>query len=52
MDQLDISRITAGKYLNELAKHGFVSKQKVGRTNFYINEPLIKLIREQEEIKL
>ena len=49
IDQLGVSRITASKYLNELAEHGFISKHKIGRTNFYINEPLVELIRQQEE---
>ena len=52
IDQLGISRITASKYLNELTEHGFVSKHKVGRTNFYVNDPLVELIRKQEEIEL
>ena len=52
IDQLGVSRITATKYLNELTDHGFVSKHKVGRTNFYVNEPLVELIMQQEEISL
>lgn len=43
---LGISRITAAKHLDTLAKSGFVLKQKIGRTNFYINEPLFKLLTE------
>jgi len=49
VDQLGVSRITATKYLNELADHGFVSKRKMGRTNYYINEPLVHLIVMQEK---
>lgn len=49
MDQVGVSRITATKYLNQLSEHGFVIKQKIGRNNYYINEPLVKLIIEQEE---
>ncbi len=52
IDQLGVSRITATKYLNELTDHGFVSKHKVGRTNFYVNEPLVEMIMQQEEISL
>ena len=40
---LNISRLTASKYLSLLDKHGFVKKQKMGRYNYYINEPLFKL---------
>ena len=52
IDQLGISRITATKYLNELTELGFVSKHKIGRTNYYINEPLVALITQQEENNL
>jgi Fic family protein len=41
---LDVSRLTAAKYLDELCKRGFLRKLKIGRTNFYINEPLFKLL--------
>jgi Fic family protein len=40
---LGVSRLTAGKYLSQLAERGFVKKQKIGRYNYYINEPLFKL---------
>lgn len=41
---LGVSRITAAKYLDTLAKNGFVEKKKIGRTNFYINRPLFSLL--------
>ncbi|PHS26755.1 MAG: addiction module protein [Methylophaga sp.] len=40
---LNVSRLTAGKYLSQLTEQGFVKKQKIGRYNYYINEPLFKL---------
>ncbi len=43
-NELGVSRVTAGKYLDLLMKAGFVRKQKMGKTNFYINEPLLKLL--------
>jgi len=46
---LGISRITASKYLNQLAEYGFVKKHKIGRTNYYVNEALVRLITRQEE---
>lgn len=49
MDQVRVSRITATKYLNLLAEHGFVEKHKVGRSNYFVNKPLVKLIIQQEE---
>ena len=42
--ELDVSRITAAKYLDQLTKAGFLRKQKMGKTNFYINEPLFALL--------
>ena len=44
--ELGVSRITAAKYLDLLAREGFVRKQKLGKTNFYINEPLFALLSE------
>ena len=41
---LGISRITAAKHLDLLAKNGFVHKKKIGRSNFYINQPLFELL--------
>jgi Fic family protein len=37
---LKVSRLTAAKYLDALVQGGFVRKQKVGRTNYYINVAL------------
>ncbi len=34
---LQVSRITATKYLEALTEGGFVQKQKMGRGNYYIN---------------
>jgi Fic family protein len=37
---LQVSRITATKYLDTLAEGGFVQKQKMGRGNYYVNVAL------------
>jgi len=42
-DDLQVSRITATKYLGQLTKQGFLTKAKIGHYNYYINEPLMKL---------
>jgi Fic family protein len=34
---LQVSRLTAAKYLDALAAGGFVAKRKIGRVNYYIN---------------
>ncbi len=44
---LQISRITAAKYLNALADDGLLSRYKIGRSNFYINQPLFDLFAPQ-----
>lgn len=47
MDDLGVSRITATKYLDELVNIGILDKTKVGRSNFYINTPLMALFLER-----
>lgn len=42
--ELHVSRITAAKYLDKLTAEGFVTKRKVGKSNFYINQPLFALL--------
>lgn len=43
VNDLGVSRLTATKYLEQLVEHGFLQKQKVGRSNYYINAPLCDL---------
>ncbi len=45
MDELMISRPTATKYIELLAENGFLEKEKIGRSNFYINTPLYQLFK-------
>lgn len=42
--ELGVSRPTASKYLEQLTRAGILRKQKMGRTNFYINDPLYALL--------
>ena len=44
MRDLDVSRITATRYLDMLADDGFLRKQKISRTNYYINLPLTRVL--------
>ena len=44
VDELSVTRITATKYLEQLVEHGFLKKQRIGRANYYINEPLCALL--------
>ncbi|MBV2234833.1 MAG: Fic family protein [Sterolibacterium sp.] len=41
---LKIGRITAARYLDALAADGFLRKHKVGRSNYYINISLFKIL--------
>lgn len=41
---LKVSRLTAAKYLDELVEGGFLHKQKIGRSNYYINVPLFGIL--------
>lgn len=41
---LQVSRITATKYLDALAAGGFVQKQKMGRSNYYVNIALSEIL--------
>lgn len=41
---LKVSRLTATKYLDRLVTDGFLRKRKLGRNNYYINEPLFKIL--------
>ncbi len=45
---LDVSRSTAIRYLRELEKLQLLKKQKIGRDNFYINQPLFNLLAEKK----
>jgi len=43
-NDLKVSRLTATKYLDTLTAAGFVEKQKIGRSNYYINAPLFHIL--------
>ncbi len=45
---LKVSRLTASKYLEALARDGFLQKKKVGRTNYYINIALNGILTRPE----
>lgn len=41
--ELNITRQTASRYLDQLAEAGFIEKRQVGRVNYYINTSLVDL---------
>ncbi len=43
---LNVSRLTATKYLDTLSADGLLQKEKIGRSNFYINTALFKILTE------
>ena len=47
-NDLGVSRITASKYLNLLAKDKILKKEKLGTGNYYVNEKLIKILTLKE----
>ncbi|NGX45154.1 MAG: Adenosine monophosphate-protein transferase SoFic [Chlamydiae bacterium] len=44
MQELQITRITATKYLNELVRIGLLSKHKKWKENYYLNDALFELL--------
>jgi len=44
VNDLNVSRITAANYLNKLAEDGLIRKEKLGTSNYYINEQLFELL--------
>jgi Fic family protein len=51
MTDLEVSRLTATKYLDELDQIGIVRKVKLGRNNYYINTDLYNLLSNVNQMK-
>jgi Fic family protein len=45
MRDLSVSRLTATRYLDTLAADGFLVKEKIWRSNYYVNWPLFNLLK-------
>ncbi len=43
-NDLGVSRLTATRYLEALVAGGFLQKRKVGRSNYFINAQLVKIL--------
>ena len=43
VNDLGVTRQTASRHLDALAGAGFVTKHQSGRSNYYVNEPLVRL---------
>ncbi len=46
---LEVTRKTASKYLDDLVKTGLLEKNKLGKENFYLNTALFRLLQERQE---
>ncbi|MCY1379086.1 hypothetical protein D9M69_667710 [compost metagenome] len=44
MDELQVHRNTASRYLEQLVAVGLLSKHKLGKENFYLNDALFQLL--------
>lgn len=49
-NDLQVSRLTATKYLDHLTAGGFVEKHKIGRFNYYVNVPLMQVFMEIPDV--
>ncbi|MGB3588462.1 MAG: Fic family protein [Tunicatimonas sp.] len=49
MDDLQVTRITATKYLDELVQLDLLEKHKIGRTNYYLNVSLYQFFIDARE---
>lgn len=48
MNDLKVSRLTAAKYLDRLAEDGLLHKQRLGRSNYYVNVELVRILVQAE----
>ncbi len=49
--ELNCHRQTAGNYLNDLSKEGYLKRERIGKSNYYINEKLCQLFIEIRELE-
>ena len=47
--ELGVSRLTAASYLDQLVAGGFLRKHKIGCSNYYVNEPLFRLLAKERD---
>jgi Fic family protein len=48
---LKVSRLTATRYLEALTGGGFLQKQKIGRSNYYINLALNAILTRENQVE-
>lgn len=52
MQDLQVNRATASKYLRQLVADGRLTLHKIGRTNYYVNDRLVNLFIERAQEKM
>ena len=52
IQDLKVVRLTATRYLARLVEGGYLTKYKIGRSNYYINQPLLDLFMPREEDRI
>lgn len=50
-NELEVSRLTATKYLDELCRIGILQKRKFKKDNYYVNKALYELLSNAGEVK-
>ncbi len=50
MRDLEVTRLTATKYLEQLVSENLVTKIKIGTSNYYINQQLVDLFVNQADL--
>lgn len=50
-NDLNIARKTAGRYLDQLCENGLITKNKIGKENYYFNNDLIELLINVSSLK-
>ncbi len=51
MNKLGVHRNTASKYLDELVRIGLLTKHKIRKENYYLNDALFDLLRLSGDLK-
>jgi Fic family protein len=44
MDEVGVSRPTAGRYLDQIVELGLLEKLRIGKNNYYVNSGLVQLL--------
>ena len=52
MQDLNVSRLTATRYLGKLADGGLLEKIRMGNSNYYLNLPLTQLLTDKQEYEV